>query len=245
MELLTNLNWVAVAQIILIDILLGGDNAIVIALACRNLPDKLRMKGIVWGTVGAIAIRIALIAFAVTMLQLPYLKLVGGILLLWIGIKLLNEEDDHTDINGSDRLWGAVKTVIVADLVMSLDNVIAIASAAEQAAGEHQLLLVVFGIVVSIPIIVWGSTLVLKLMEKFPVIVTLGAALLGYIAGGMIFSDTAVQARLEYFIANTEFILPGAGVHLSLPGLVGALGVVLTGLTLKRRKAEQQHKPLP
>ncbi|QJP99311.1 MULTISPECIES: TerC family protein [Herbaspirillum] len=245
MELLTNLNWVAVAQIILIDILLGGDNAIVIALACRNLPDKLRMKGIVWGTVGAIAIRIALIAFAVTMLQLPYLKLVGGILLLWIGIALLNEEDEHTDINGSDRLWGAVKTVIVADLVMSLDNVIAIASAADQAAGEHQLLLVVFGIVVSIPIIVWGSTLVLKLMEKFPVIVTLGAALLGYIAGGMIFSDTAVQARLEYFIANTEFILPGAGVHLSLPGLVGALGVVLTGLTLKRRKAEQQHKPLP
>ncbi|NQE48810.1 TerC family protein [Herbaspirillum rubrisubalbicans] len=245
MELLTNLNWVAVAQIILIDILLGGDNAIVIGLACRNLPDKLRMKGIVWGTVGAIAIRIALIAFAVTMLQLPYLKLVGGILLLWIGIALLNEEDEHTDINGSDRLWGAVKTVIVADLVMSLDNVIAIASAADQAAGEHQLLLVVFGIVVSIPIIVWGSTLVLKLMEKFPVIVTLGAALLGYIAGGMIFSDTAVQARLEYFIANTEFILPGAGVHLSLPGLVGALGVVLTGLTLKRRKAEQQHKPLP
>ncbi|ALU87848.1 TerC family protein [Herbaspirillum rubrisubalbicans] len=244
MELLTNLNWVAVAQIILIDILLGGDNAIVIALACRNLPDKLRMKGIVWGTVGAIAIRIALIAFAVTMLQLPYLKLVGGILLLWIGIKLLNEEDEHTDINGSDRLWGAVKTVIVADLVMSLDNVIAIASAAEQAAGEHQLLLVVFGIVVSIPIIVWGSTLVLKLMEKFPVIVTLGAALLGYIAGGMIFSDAAMQAWLRDVIAETEFILPGAAVHLSLPGLVGALGVVLTGLTLKRRKAEQQHTPL-
>ncbi|MDR9837931.1 TerC family protein [Herbaspirillum huttiense] len=240
MEFLANLNWVAVAQIILIDILLGGDNAIVIALACRNLPDKLRMKGIVWGTVGAIGIRIALIAFAVTMLQLPFLKLIGGILLLWIGIKLLNEDDAHTDINGSDRLWGAVKTVIVADLVMSLDNVIAIASAAEQAAGEHQLLLVVFGIVVSIPIIVWGSTLVLKLMEKFPVIVTLGAALLGYIAGGMIFSDVAVQGWIEGFIGDTEFVLPGAAVHLSLPGLVGALGVVLTGLTLKRRKQERQ-----
>ncbi|WP_413458977.1 TerC family protein [Herbaspirillum huttiense] len=240
MEFLANLNWVAVAQIILIDILLGGDNAIVIALACRNLPDKLRMKGIVWGTVGAIGIRIALIAFAVTMLQLPFLKLIGGILLLWIGIKLLNEDDEHTDINGSDRLWGAVKTVIVADLVMSLDNVIAIASAAEQAAGEHQLLLVVFGIVVSIPIIVWGSTLVLKLMEKFPVIVTLGAALLGYIAGGMIFSDVAVQGWIEGFIGDTEFVLPGAAVHLSLPGLVGALGVVLTGLTLKRRKQERQ-----
>ena len=240
MEFLANLNWVAVVQIILIDILLGGDNAIVIALACRNLPDKLRMKGIVWGTVGAIGIRIALIAFAVTMLQLPFLKLIGGILLLWIGIKLLNEDDEHTDINGSDRLWGAVKTVIVADLVISLDNVIAIASAAEQAAGEHQLLLVVFGIVVSIPIIVWGSTLVLKLMEKFPVIVTLGAALLGYIAGGMIFSDVAVQGWIEGFIGDTEFVLPGAAVHLSLPGLVGALGVVLTGLTLKRRKQERQ-----
>ncbi|MBP1315032.1 TerC family protein [Herbaspirillum sp. 1130] len=240
MEFLANLNWVAVVQIILIDILLGGDNAIVIALACRNLPDKLRMKGIVWGTVGAIGIRIALIAFAVTMLQLPFLKLIGGILLLWIGIKLLNEDDEHTDINGSDRLWGAVKTVIVADLVMSLDNVIAIASAAEQAAGEHQLLLVVFGIVVSIPIIVWGSTLVLKLMEKFPVIVTLGAALLGYIAGGMIFSDVAVQGWIKGFIGDTEFVLPGAAVHLSLPGLVGALGVVLTGLTLKRRKQERQ-----
>jgi YjbE family integral membrane protein len=244
MEFLTNLNWVAVAQIILIDILLGGDNAIVIALACRNLPDQLRMKGIVWGTVGAIGIRIALIAFAVTMLQLPFLKLVGGVLLLWIGIKLLNEDDNHADINGSDRLWGAVKTVIVADLVMSLDNVIAIASAAEQAAGEHQLLLVVFGIVVSIPIIVWGSTLVLKLMEKFPVIVTLGAALLGYIAGGMIFSDVAVQGWLKGLIADTEFVLPGAAVHLSLPGLVGALGVVLTGLTLKRRKQERQGPAL-
>lgn len=236
MEFLANLNWIAVAQIILIDILLGGDNAIVIALACRNLPDTLRMKGIVWGTVGAIGIRIALIAFAVSLLQLPFLKLLGGVLLLWIGIKLLNEDDEHTDVDGSDRLWGAVKTVIVADLVMSVDNVIAIASAAEQAAGEHQLLLVVFGIVVSIPIIVWGSTLVLKLMEKFPVIVTLGAALLGYIAGGMIFSDSAIQSWLKDFIADTEFVLPGAAVHLSLPGLVGAIGVVLAGLSLKRRK---------
>ena len=138
MQFLANLNWVAVAQIILIDILLGGDNAIVIALACRNLPDKLRMKGIVWGTLGAIAIRIGLIAFAVTMLQLPFLKLAGGILLLWIGIKLLNEDGQHTDIDGSERLWGAVKTVIVADLVMSVDNVIAIAGAAESA-GSHQL----------------------------------------------------------------------------------------------------------
>lgn len=235
MEFLANLNWVAVAQIILIDILLGGDNAIVIALACRNLPANLRMKGIVWGTVGAIAIRIALIAFAVTLLELPFLKLLGGLLLLWIGIKLLNEDEDHGEIAGSDRLWSAVKTVVVADLVMSVDNVIAIASAAEQA-GEHQMLLVVFGIVVSIPIIVWGSTLVLKLMEKFPVIITLGAALLGYIAGGMIFGDVGLREYLQPFIADSEFIIPGAQLHLSLPGLVGAIGVVLTGLSLKRRR---------
>lgn len=236
MEFLANLNWLAVGQIILIDILLGGDNAIVIALACRNLPAELRMKGIVWGTVGAIAIRIALIAFAVTMLELPFLKLIGGVLLLWIGIKLLTEDDGHADIDGSDRLWGAVKTVVVADLVMSLDNVIAIASAAEQAAGEHRLMLVVFGIVVSIPIIVWGSTLVLKLMEKFPVIITLGAALLGYIAGGMIFSDVGIRDRLQAFIPDSEFIVPGANLHLSLPGLVCAIGVVLIGLSLKRRR---------
>jgi YjbE family integral membrane protein len=237
MEFLTNLNWLAVGQIILIDILLGGDNAIVIALACRNLPANFRMKGIVWGTLGAIAIRIALIAFAVTMLQLPYLKLVGGLLLIWIGIKLLIEEDEHADISGSNKLWSAVKTIIVADLVMSLDNVIAIASAAEQA-GEHQLTLVVFGIVVSIPIIVWGSTLVLKLMEKFPVIITLGAALLGYLAGGMIFSDPAVRGWIQDFIPDSEFIIPGMNLHLSLPGLVGAIGVVLIGLTLNRKKRE-------
>jgi len=242
MEFLANLNWIAVGQIILIDILLGGDNAIVIALACRNLPDRLRMKGIVWGTVGAISIRIVLIAFAVTMLELPYLKLVGGMLLLWIGVKLLLEDEGHTDIDGSERLWGAVKTVIVADLVMSLDNVIAIASAAEQAAGGHRLTLVVFGIVVSIPIIVWGSTLVLKLMERFPAIVTLGAALLGYIAGGMIFSDTAVLSFLQGFVEQTEFVLPGASVHLSLPGLVGALGVVLVGSYLKRTKPGPQAR---
>ncbi|KAF1036050.1 MAG: hypothetical protein GAK35_04122 [Herbaspirillum frisingense] len=240
MEFLANLNWIAVGQIILIDILLGGDNAIVIALACRNLPAKLRMKGIVWGTIGAIAIRIALIAFAVTMLQLPYLKLIGGVLLLWIAVKLLNEDDEHADVAGSDRLWGAVKTVIVADLVMSLDNVIAIASAAEQA-GEHQLMLVVFGIVVSIPIIVWGSTLVLKLMEKFPIIITLGAALLGYIAGGMIFSDVAIRSFLQGFIQDTEFVVPGAQLHLSLPGLIGAIGVVLIGLSLKRKKQEDSQ----
>jgi YjbE family integral membrane protein len=230
MDFLLHLNWVAVGQIILIDILLGGDNAIVIALACRNLPPKLRFKGILWGTVGAIGIRIALIAFAVTLLQVPYLKLLGGFLLLWIGIKLLADDDGgHNEVQASDRLWAAVKTIVIADLVMSIDNVIAVASAAEQAGGEHRLLLVVFGIVVSIPIIVWGSTIVLKLMERFAIIITLGAALLGYLAGGMVFSDVAVAPWLKANFPAHDFALPGFNMHISLPGAAGAVLVVLIG----------------
>ncbi|HEY4316156.1 MAG TPA: TerC family protein [Herbaspirillum sp.] len=246
MEFLANLNWVAVGQIILIDILLGGDNAIVIALACRNLPPKMRTRGILWGTFGAVGIRIVLIAFAVTLLNLPYIKMIGGLLLLWIGIKLLSDDDSHGDIAGSDRLLAAVKTIIVADLVMSVDNVLAVASAASQAAGEHQFLLVVFGILVSIPIIIWGSTLVLRLMERFPIIITLGAALLGYLAGGMIFTDTAVS---PWLIANlpiaNDFVVPGLGMHMSLPGVVLAIVVVVAGTYLARRKqaaaASQSH----
>ncbi|MCW5297587.1 TerC family protein [Herbaspirillum lusitanum] len=235
MEFLTELNWLAVGQIILIDILLGGDNAIVIALACRNLPDNLRLRGILWGTFGAIAIRIVLIAFAVTLLQMPFIKLVGGVLLFWIGTKLLSDDDGHGEISGSDKLLSAIKTIVVADLVMSLDNVIAIASAAEQAAGEHQLLLVIFGILVSIPIIVWGSTLVLKLMEKVPLIITLGAALLGYLAGGMIISDVAIRDWVQTYLPHHEFVVPGMQLHLSLPGVAGAIGVVVVGSWLARR----------
>ncbi|MFL9879354.1 TerC family protein [Herbaspirillum rhizosphaerae] len=241
MDFLMELNWLAVGQIILIDILLGGDNAIVIALACRNLPDNLRFRGILWGTFGAIAIRIVLIAFAVSLLQMPYIKLVGGVLLFWIGTKLLSDDDGHGEISGSDKLFSAIKTIIVADLVMSLDNVIAIASAAEQAAGEHQLLLVVFGILVSIPIIVWGSTLVLKLMEKAPLIITLGAALLGYLAGGMIFSDVAIRGWVQSNLPHHEFVVPGLQLHLSLPGVVGAIGVVLVGSWLARKSAKEAH----
>ena len=239
MDFLMELNWLAVGQIILIDILLGGDNAIVIALACRNLPDNLRLRGILWGTFGAIAIRIVLIAFAVTLLQMPFIKLVGGVLLFWIGTKLLSDDDGHGEISGSDKLLSAIKTIVVADLVMSLDNVIAIASAAEQAAGEHQLLLVIFGILVSIPIIVWGSTLVLRLMEKVPLIITLGAALLGYLAGGMIISDVAIKSWVQTYLPYHEFAVPGMQLHLSLPGVVGAIGVVIVGSWLARRAQKQ------
>jgi YjbE family integral membrane protein len=186
--------WIAVGQIILIDILLGGDNAVVIALACRKLPPKQRTQGIIWGTAGAIVLRVALIFFALQLLAIPFLKLVGAVLLLWIGVKLLMPEhgDGHADIEGSDRLWGAVRTVIVADFVMSLDNVIAIAGAAEWAGGDHSMALVVFGILVSIPIIVWGSQFVIKLMDRFPAIITLGAMLLGWIAGTMAVTDPAL-----------------------------------------------------
>jgi len=236
MEFLLTLNWIAVGQIILIDILLGGDNAIVIALACRNLPPHLRFKGILWGTAGAIVLRIALIAFAVTMLEMPYIKLAGGLLLLWIGVKLLaDNSEDHADITASDRLLAAIKTIVIADLAMSIDNVIAVASAASQAADEHQMLLVVFGILVSIPIIVWGSTIVLKLMTRFPVIVTFGAGLLGYLAGGMIFTD----AGLRPWLPPHQFLVPGTDLQLSVPALLGAAAVVVAGSWLAQKKAAQ------
>ncbi len=219
--------WVAVGQIILIDILLGGDNAVVIALACRQLPPHQRTKGILWGTAGAIILRVILIAFALTLLQVPYLKLVGALLLIWIGVKLLlpEDEDEHSNIQASDKLWGAVKTVIVADLVMSVDNVIAIAGAA-QGAGDHQLPLVIFGLLVSIPIIIWGSQLVLKLMDRFPMIITIGGMLLGWIAGTMAHTDPALVAYL-----------PQDKVWHYGMGLVGALLVLAIGKLVPRKAA--------
>ncbi len=218
--------WVAVGQIIMIDILLGGDNAVVIALACRQLPAQQRLKGILWGTAGAIVLRVLLIAFALTLLQVPYLKLVGAALLIWIGIKLLMPQDDdaHGAIAASDRLWAAVKTVIVADLVMSVDNVIAIAGAATGAGEQHQLPLVIFGLLVSIPIIVWGSQMVLKLMDRFPMIITAGGMLLGWIAGTMAHTDPAVLGWLPQ-TSTWKFGM----------GLLGVFLVFFVGMALRRR----------
>lgn len=227
-EFLTAHFWVAVGQIILIDILLGGDNAVVIALACRQLPESQRLKGVIWGTVGAILLRVALIAFAITLLQVPFLKIAGAALLIWIGVKLItpHDEDAHGNIQASDKLWSAVKTVIVADLVMSIDNVIAIAGAAQNAGEQHQMALVIFGLVVSIPIIVWGSQIVLKLMDRFPVIILLGGMLLGWIAGGMFQTDP----MLKDLIAQEQFW------HYAL-GAAGALLVLAIGQALKARRA--------
>ena len=158
-DLLVNLHWGAVGQIILIDLLLGGDNAVVIALACRDLPHNHRLQGIVIGTAGAIILRVILITCAVALLDLPFLKVAGGALLVWIGVKLLLPEAEKTGekIASSTKLFTAVKTIIIADFIMSLDNVLAIAAAAQQAHDDHQTLLVIFGLLVSIPFIVFGS----------------------------------------------------------------------------------------
>ena len=243
-EFFQQLNWLIVGQIILIDILLGGDNAIVIALACRHLPEHMRFKGIVGGALGAIVIRIILIAFAVTLLTLPYLKIIGGVLLLWIGVKLLlNEEDENDEIDGGDRLITAIKTVIIADLVMSIDNVIAVAGAAEQASADHKLVLVVFGIMVSIPVVIWGSSVILRIMDRVPAVVTMGAALLGYLGGSMIATDVAIKLRVAEILPMDLLNYHDLGVHLSLTGSAGALLVVLAGWWFNQRPPSTQDEP--
>jgi YjbE family integral membrane protein len=213
---LMNLEWDAIVQIIIIDILLGGDNAVIIALACRNLPPKLRRQGIIWGAGGAIVLRVILITVAVALLAVPFLKLVGGLLLLWIGVKLIAPPSDggHGEIKASDRLWAAIKTIIVADFVVSLDNVIAIAGAAEQADPSQRTGLIVFGLLVSVPFIVYGSQLILKLLDRMPIIVVLGGGLLGWIAGGLIVGDPVVQPHVptEPYVAYVASALGAAFV---------------------------------
>jgi YjbE family integral membrane protein len=214
--------WIAVLQIIAIDILLGGDNAIVIALACRRLPDAQRKQGIFWGVVGAIGLRVILIFFALQLLAIPFLKIVGGALLLWIGVKLLQPEDDgeHGQVEGSTHLFGAIRTIIIADAVMSLDNVIAVAAAA-----KGDLTLVIFGILVSIPIVVWGSKFVLKLMDRLPIVITFGGALLGWIAGDMLLGDAVVKPYLEGQPGWLKYVA----------STTGALLVVAVGTWLAKR----------
>ena len=215
--------WIAVGQIIMIDILLGGDNAVVIALASRRLPDIQRKKAIFWGMFGAIALRVILIFFALQLLKVPFLKIVGGLLLLWIGIKLLMPQDDDGghEIDASTHLIGAIKTIIVADAVMSLDNVIGIAGAA-----KDSLVLVVFGLVVSIPIIIWGSRLVLTLMDRFPLVIVFGAGLLGWIGGGMLLDDVVLQPYTQTWTFSAHYV--GA--------LVGAVLVVGLGKWLASQR---------
>jgi YjbE family integral membrane protein len=215
--------WVDVFKIIVIDLLLSGDNAVVIALACRNLPQEQRKKGILFGVGGAIGLRIVLTFFAVSLLSLPFLKVVGAFLLLWIGVKLLLPEEDHCEnsIKANTHLMGAVKTIIIADFVMSLDNVLGVAAAA-----HGNVMLLVFGLLVSIPLIAWSSQLVLKLIDRFPFIIYGGGGLLGYVAGEMLVSDANVADVLAF--------LPHL-VHRLLPALCAVL-VVGLGLWLAARK---------
>jgi len=228
LDFITTFSWGAVLQIVLIDILLGGDNAVVIGLACRNLPAPQRVRGVLWGTAGAIGLRVALTGFAVELLHVPLLKLVGGLLLLWIGVKLMipAAANDEISIKSSGRLIDAIKTIIIADALMSLDNVIAIAAAAQAGAPEHRMILVIFGLLVSIPLVVWGSQIVLRLLDRFPIIITLGGALLGWISGGLVIHDPLIR---HWPLLQTPLAGYGASV-------IGALFVVGVGYWLKRRK---------
>jgi len=225
--------WVALGQIIMIDILLGGDNAVVIALASRRLPDAQRKQAIFWGMFGAVALRVILIFFALQLLKVPFLKIVGGVLLLWIGIKLLLPQDESGghQIDASANLMGAIKTIVLADAVMSLDNVIGIAGAAKDSLG-----LVIFGLLFSIPIIIWGSKFVLTLMDRFPAVILFGAALLGWIGGGMLADDVVLKPWTEGF---------GSLAH-NASAALGAVLVVVLGKLLGRGAATPapSDKPL-
>jgi YjbE family integral membrane protein len=209
--------WFAALQIIYVNILLSGDNAVVIALACRDLPPAQRRWGVIWGAAGAIVLRIILTIFAVQLLLLPWLKVVGGVLLLWIGIKLIMEEagddGDGPAVRASDRLWSAVRTVIVADLVMSVDNVLGVAAAAK---GSVPLL--VFGLLVSIPLVIAGSQIILTLIERFPIIILAGGGLLGWIAGKMLIEDTALAPWIGAHMEWLDWAGPIAGVLIVIGG---------------------------
>jgi YjbE family integral membrane protein len=196
--------WISLLQIIWINIILSGDNAIVIALACRSLPAKQQKLGIFYGSLGAIVLRIILTVFAVYLLSQPYLKLIGSALLMWIAVKLLLQEDEKESVSGGNaNLIAAIKTIIIADLVMSLDNVIAVAAAA-----KGSLALLVIGLVISMPLIIYGSTLLTRVMARFPIIITLGGALLGYVAGEMAVTDPILVSWVETTMPVLHSIVP-------------------------------------
>src|SRR5256885_4256678 len=217
--------WVGLVKIIGVNIILSGDNAVVIALAARSLPARQQTQAIIWGAGAAIVLRIILTLFAVALLALPWLKLIGSVLLFWIGIKLLIPEDDDPDIKAHDHLIAAIKTILIADLVMSLDNVIAVAAAA-----GGSIVLLVLGLAISIPLVIFGATLLVKLMDRYPVIITIGAGLIGWVAGEMLITDLALQPWLtglgiEYRGQAPELKPYSSGLSLEL--ICGALGVVV------------------
>ena len=227
-------------KIIWINILLSGDNAIVIAMACRALPPRQRFWGIILGAGAAVLLRVFFTVILQYVLELPWLKLVGGILLLWIAIKLLaQDEADEADIHGSDNLWGAVRTVAIADIVMSLDNVLAIAAAAKGNTG-----LIIFGLAISIPLIVAGATLIMALLTRYPILVWAGAALLGWIAGELIVDDRISLEQIQAWapalvVPNPETTLgikAGPALHYAA-AVIGTVIVLIWGWMLLRRRS--------
>jgi YjbE family integral membrane protein len=214
--------WIGLGVIIWVNIILSGDNAVVIALAARSLPKHQQKQAIFWGAGAAVVLRIVLTIVAVKLLEFPFLKIIGGAALLWIAVKLLvPEEEDEGEVEASTQLWGAVKTILIADLVMSTDNVIAVAAAA-----KGSIVLLTLGLIISIPLVIFGATMLMVLMERYPIIITLGAAVLGWTAGEMAVTDPAV---VEWVKANAHWLDWVAPV-------IGAVLVVTTGKLLARRK---------
>lgn len=214
--------WTALLEIIGVNIVLSGDNAVVIALACRTLPPVQQQRAIFFGTAAAIVLRVILTVFAVVLLDQPYLKIVGSVLLLWIAVKLLlPEEGGGGNVDGDSNMFAAIKTILIADLVMSLDNVLGVAAVAN---GDIALLII--GLLISMPLIIYGSTIILKLMGRLPVIITLGAALLGYVAGEMGVTDRVVQPWVEGNMPLLHTLTP----------IFGAVLVVFAGKLFARRR---------
>lgn len=221
--------WSGLVQIILVNIVLSGDNALVIALACRNLQKKHQKPAILIGSAGAIVLRIIFVLIVDQLLKIGYLKLIGGLLLLWIGVKLVQGEEEGEDgVKASASLWGAIRTIIIADAVMSLDNAIAIAAAAH---GDTTL--IVLGLIISIPLIIFGATLIMLLLQRFPIIVIAGGALLGYIAGEVLATDPAYAERLAAALPNAKTIFEIGGAVITV-----AIGYFLQYRAKKRHRAE-------
>src|SRR6266536_3665458 len=214
-QLLTTQFWLGLGTIIWVNIILSGDNAVVIALAARSLPERQQKLAILWGAAAAVVLRIVLTIVAVKLLELPFLKRAGGAALLWIAVQLLIPEDDGGgEVESSSHLIGAIKTILIADLVMSTDNVIAVAAVA-----KDSIALLVLGLIISIPLVICGATMLMKLMERYPIIITLGAAILGWTAGEMAVTDPAVA---EGGNANTSWLHWGAPAGgAALVGVVG------------------------
>jgi YjbE family integral membrane protein len=225
MEMFTNSTvWAALLAIIVANILLSGDNAIVIAMAARSLAPEQQKKAIFWGSAAAIVMRIILTVFAVYLLTIPFLKIIGALALIYIGVDLMKsgEESDEEEVKSHATMGAAIRTILIADLVMSLDNVVAVAAAADKAPEMYRWPLLIIGLALSIPLIIVGSSLLVKVIDKFPMIVTLGAALLGWLAGSLIVTDPAVANWFKTNVANAEMLAGGLGAV-----LVVALGMYL------------------